>query len=160
MSGYLSFMAMDSNGQISFPTLPFMRGPSVVVKLTNGKQNGSVDLDHNSPRYTINFKMTRGGDYAIRFLYANGEGPIETDNKCGVALMSVNTDEPQFLWSFPQLGSWDSWGYTEWQPVTLISGVNELTFDMKKWPIRNMNGVVNHFRLADMEIMPDAYGGN
>ena len=160
LSGYLSFMAMDSNGQISFPTPPFMRGPSVVVKLTNGKQNGSVDLDQHSPRYTINFKMTRGGDYAIRFLYANGEGPIETDNKCGVALMSVNTDEPQFLWSFPQLGSWDSWGYTEWQPVTLISGVNELTFDMKKWPIRNMNGVVNHFRLADMEIMPDAYGGN
>lgn len=159
LGGYLSFMALDSASQISFPTPPFLRGPSVYVKLTDGK-NGSVAMGQKNQRYTLNFNMINGGDYAIRFRYANGEGPVETDNKCGVALMSVNADEPQYLWSFPQLGSWESWGLTEWQPVSLKTGVNDLTFDLKKWPIKNMNGEVNHFRLSGIEIMPDPYPGD
>lgn len=156
MNGYLAFMALDSGGQLSFPTPPFLRGPSVYVKLTD-KKLGYVDLGESIQSYTVTFSMTDGGQYAIRFLYANGEGPVETENKCGVALMSVNATEPQYLWSFPQMGSWDNWSFTEWQPVDLHTGRNELKFDLKQWPIKNMNGQINHFRLAGLEIMPDPY---
>ncbi|MCF7841952.1 MAG: hypothetical protein K9N11_03785 [Lentisphaeria bacterium] len=154
--GYLAFMALDSSGQTSLPTAAYLRGPSIYLNLQDNNQ-GFVDLGQQREAYTIKVTMRNGGPFAIRFLYANGEGPVETDNRCGVALMSVNRAAPQLMWAFPQLGSWDTWGFTEWQPVRLNPGENQLSFDQKKWPLQNMNGDVNHFRIAGMEIMPDPY---
>ncbi|MCF7802387.1 MAG: hypothetical protein K9N34_10275 [Candidatus Marinimicrobia bacterium] len=156
LGGYLAFMALDSVGQLSLPTAAYLRGPSIYVKLID-KNLGYVDLGNKREAYTVEFTMRNSGQFAVRFLYANGEGPIETDNRCGVALMSVNSPEPQLMWSFPQLGDWETWSFTEWQPVKLQRGANQLTFDLEKWPLQNMNGKVNHFRIAGMELMPDPY---
>ena len=64
---------------------------------------------------TISFPLAcrRAGRYLLRIRYANGNGPVNTDNKCAVRSIRVNGQQQGAL-VFPQRGKdeWSDWGWT------------------------------------------------
>jgi hypothetical protein len=83
------------------------------------------------------------GQYVLSFRYANGSGPVTTDNKCAIRTLFVDGREigPIIM---PQRGQdrWSDWGDSSNQLVPLKKG-NHL-FELRLEPYdENMNGEVN-----------------
>ena len=95
----------------------------------------------------FNVEAPGAGIYHINFRYANGNGPGNGDNKCGVRSLWVNGKfEKTFV--FPQRGGgeWSNWGFSNTEKIELKAGKNDLwlQFDPQN---DNMNGKVNDFIL-------------
>jgi hypothetical protein len=87
------------------------------------------------------------GKYALRTRFANGTGPVNTDNNCGIRSLYVNGTFACSL-VFPQRGKdeWSNWGLTNFEYVTLKDGENFLTTRFDDFN-RNMDGELNDFLL-------------
>ncbi|WP_025007186.1 carbohydrate-binding protein [Marinilabilia salmonicolor] len=85
------------------------------------------------------------GKWFLSFRYANGSGPVNTDNKCGIRTLFVNGEFASSL-VFPQRGSdeWANWGTTNTIEVELREGKNQLEIGYESFN-ENMNGAVNRF---------------
>jgi hypothetical protein len=159
-TGYSEYqvMAVAGNGLESFLSEPVsVTGgvPIVIVQAEQGADSvrnkfsgytgaGYIRLDlehHDSPEYKVDIKT--GGLYAIDVRYANGEGPINTDNKCAIRTLNVDHHAvgPVVL---PQRGAgdWTSWGYSNVIHVSLSSGVHLLSISFDKHD-NNMNRKTN-----------------
>jgi hypothetical protein len=79
--------------------------------------------------------------------YANGTGPVNTDNNCGIRSLYVNGADARPL-VFPQRGfdEWSDWGLTNVEWITLKSGENNLTVRYDDFN-RNMDVEINEFLL-------------
>jgi hypothetical protein len=109
------------------------------------KENG-VELHFSIP-------ATKAGTYRIQFRYANGSGPMNTDNKCGIRSLYVNN---AFICSlvFPQRGKdeWSNWGYTNAEELSLQKGENSFTIRFDAFN-ENMNGETNSFFLDQIMLV-------
>ncbi len=158
--GYSEYqvMAVGRNGLESFLSTPLVidKGdPSIVVQAESNASgveqkypgytgSGYISLDlrnPDSPEYKVNIKS--GGLYAIIVRYANGEGPINTDNKCAIRTLYVDhhADGPVVM---PQRGEgvWSDWGYSNVNHISLSPGVHLLSISFDKHD-NNMNGNTN-----------------
>ena len=92
------------------------------------------------------------GTYAISFRYANGNGPINTENKCAIrSLRSGGALKGTFV--FPQrgIGEWSNWGNSNAVQVQLEKGNH--TFQLVLEPSNeNMNGSVNQALLNFVQV--------
>lgn len=108
---------------------------------------GYVRVSHIDPEDLIIKFKADAGKYLLRTRYANGTGPVNTDNNCGIRSLYVNGT---FTCSvvFPQRGKdeWSDWGYTYPEPVELSDGENILVIRYEDFN-RNMDGQVNEFLL-------------
>lgn len=88
-------------------------------------------------QYTITVKLPRRGKYAIDWLYSNGNGEIETQNKCAVRTMTVDGKVCDAI-VLPQRGldDWESQGWSNTAQIKLRRGRHtiELTY-----PEENIN---------------------
>ncbi len=93
----------------------------------------------------VNFKVKVATDglYAIDFRYANGNGPINTENKCAIRTLSVNGN-PINAVVFPQRGKeeWSNWGFSNALLVSLSKGENTVSISFED-ENENMNGDIN-----------------
>lgn len=91
----------------------------------------------------IQVHVLKGGWYTVDFLYANGSGPINTDNKCAVRSLDING---KFTGSIvmPQRGTgdWTSKGYSNSSKAILAQGNNTFRIYYAKHN-QNMNGQEN-----------------
>ncbi len=86
--------------------------------------NGYIVLDRSynkSLRFEANVPVA--GTYYLDARYANGNGPINTENKCAIRTLMVNGKSAGKL-VMPQRGdqAWQDWGYTNWLKVKLPAG--------------------------------------
>ncbi len=92
------------------------------------------------PKDELSFKLPVlvEGNYVVRFRYANGSGPISTDNKCATrSLFLDNKDAGTVV--FPQLGDWNRWDFSSLVHIKLKKG-KHLFRVVRKLPWdRNMN---------------------
>jgi hypothetical protein len=92
---------------------------------------------------TIPVTVKTAGFYSIDFKYANGNGPINTENKCAMRTLLV---EDHFAGTvvFPQRGkdAWNDWGYSNAAKVRLSKGMHTLTLKFGD-ANENMNGDIN-----------------
>ncbi|GAC1300404.1 MAG: hypothetical protein NVSMB24_00940 [Mucilaginibacter sp.] len=83
------------------------------------------------------------GTYAVDFRYANGNGPINTENKCAIRTLEVDN---HFAGTtvFPQRGKgeWSNWGYTNPVKIKLSKGNHTITLQLKE-ANENMNRAIN-----------------
>ena len=111
---------------------------------------------------TVAVTVDQTGVYALDARYANGHGPVNTDNKC--ALRTVRLDGvrvgPLVL---PQRGAgvWNDWGYSNPIRMALAAGTHTLTLALEPHD-RTMNGEINaayldHLRLTRLDD-PEATG--
>ncbi len=154
-------MAVDSNGVESFLSNPVTVLPengSHIIEAENFNikgENGAEGFSGNGyVRFSLENKRdltvkinAADGRYALRMRYANGTGPVNTDNNCATRSLYVNGEFAGPL-VFPQRGldEWSDWGFTNVEWISLKSGENLLTVRYDDFN-RNMDGEINEFFL-------------
>ena len=115
---------------------------------------GYVDfnLKNNQP-FSFLITIPTNGIYQFCFRYANGSGPVNTDNKCGIRSFYIDN---QFHGSlvFPQRGKneWSDWGWSNTAEVKLKKGTHQFRVQFDNCNT-NMNGEVNRFLLDEIQVI-------
>ncbi len=106
--------------------------------------NGFIEVDHKTSPVDVYVDVDKDGEYAVSVYYANGNGPIFTENKCAVRTLSVDGKRSGVL-VMPQRGqgNWTDWGYSNVVRVPLTAGRHKLTIDFRPQN-ENMNIATNH----------------
>ncbi len=99
---------------------------------------------------TFEVNVEKAGTYALSFLYANGNGPVNTENKCAMRSLYVN-DGFKGAVVFPQRGTneWSAWGESNSQKIQLAAGKQKISLRMEDWN-ENMNGEINQAMIDQM----------
>ncbi len=160
----IQVLACDADGWCSFLNEPLaLIDDMQIIEAEQGKKgrslydgfqgSGYIEISKNENRkVSFNFDTRINGVYALDFKYANGEGPINTSNKC--ALRNAYVDGQQAgTFVFPQRGNRNrtDWGWSNPLRVALNAGSHrlELRFEASN---ENMNGDVNRALLDALRI--------
>ncbi len=146
--------AVSDAGVASFLSAPVtvMSGSVVVVQV--GRDRSDVVTLEQTGRTGLSVpgSVPAAGEYSVSFRYANGSGPINTDNKCAIRTLFVDGKEigPVVM---PQRGTgkWDDWGFTNAIGILLESGTH--TFELRLLAEDgNMNGDVNRALISSISL--------
>lgn len=163
--GVYQVIGFDSNGVESFASEPINNSPSVRIKPStvktvmtskevsyqpeNGKINGYTgkgfaEVDHNAAPVVFDVEVANDGDYFFSLRYANGNGPVNTENKCAIRTLFVDGVKAGTI-VMPHRGvaNWDDWGMTNIVPVKISKGAHKVTIEMMPYD-ENMNLSTNH----------------
>jgi hypothetical protein len=111
---------------------------------TNYSGDGFVEISSTKNREIImNIDVPESGNYLLDCRYANGTGPWNTDNNCGIRSIYIKSSYSG-VWVFPQRGTneWSDWGYSNIIEAKLEKGKNQLIIRFEDWNI-NMDGEIN-----------------
>ncbi|OGX81905.1 glycogen debranching protein [Hymenobacter lapidarius] len=101
---------------------------------------------------TIPVTVPETGLYALDFRYANGNGPLNTNNRCAIRTLRRG---PELLGTvvLPQRGvdEWSNWGFSNAVLVRLEKGTHPLTLAYEP-ANANMNGEVNQAMLDYLRV--------
>ena len=168
--GYAEYqvIAAGGNGFGSFASEPVVlmsSGVEQVYEIENyaGKSafgykgftgDGFVEISKDI-NTTINVPVivNEAGLYAIDLRYANGNGPVNTENKCAIRTIDVNGKFAGTL-VLPQRGrdEWSNWGYSNSVKVRLVKGRNSLSIRFAGYN-DNMNGEINQAMLDNLRVI-------
>ncbi|MFT3682447.1 MAG: hypothetical protein QM791_19485 [Ferruginibacter sp.] len=162
-------IAVDKNGVQSFasePIIPvsckslkiyeaesFAARSSLTYKGASGDGFVEISKDQNK---TISLAITvdEPGIYAINFRYANGNGPVNTENKCAIRALHIDTKFAGTL-VFPQRGKeeWSNWGFSNAIITNLIKGKHVITLSFTA-ANENMNAAeINQAMLDYLQVI-------
>jgi hypothetical protein len=161
--------AVDANGVGSFLSAPVCVSASESEIKVEAEQfaqastmsvfgfwgKGFVEFNKESPVYTFEINAEKDGNYIVEFRYANGNGPINTNNKCAIrSLYSDGNYEGSVV--FPQRGvdEWSNWGISNPLRVALKKGSNHFELRFNDFN-NNMNVDVNSFLLDQIICRPE-----
>ncbi len=102
---------------------------------------------------TIPITAPEAGLYALDFRYANGNGPINTENKCAIRTLRDGAGALLGTVVMPQrgVGEWSNWGFSNPVLVHLNQGQNHLKLALEP-ANTNMNGAVNQAMLDYLRV--------
>jgi hypothetical protein len=85
--------------------------------------------------------------------YSNGNGPVNTENKCAIRTLLVNGHfSGTFVMPQRGKGEWSNWGYSNAIKIILAKGVNTISVNFESFN-ENMNGIVNQAMLDHLRII-------
>ncbi|MGN6294108.1 MAG: alpha-L-rhamnosidase-related protein [Chitinophagaceae bacterium] len=166
--GEYQVIAVDKNGITSFASEPLELIPSSAISLYeiedfaapaaypykgfSGKGFVETGVKVNTV-IQIPVSIKEEGDFAIDIRYANGNGPVNTENKCAVRNLRVD-DGAKSAFVFPQRGKgeWSNWGWSNAVQVHLTKGEHVLTVEYLP-ANENMNEEVNQAMLDQLRII-------
>ena len=98
-------------------------------------------------------KIQEDGNYIFDVRYANGNGPINTENKCAFRTLTIDSTDLRTL-VFPQRGKdeWSNWGWSNSLEIPLTKGVHHFSISFESWN-ENMNGDINRAMLDCVRII-------
>ena len=161
-------LAVDQNGVTGFGSEPVVIAPEKYklvyeIEKSAPKANyayrdysgtGFVELSkQQNKQVQVNVTVPEDGVYAIDFRYANGNGPINTENKAAIRTLQK---DGEFVGTIvlPQRGKeeWSNWGFTNSVKVPMQKGshIISLTFEPNN---ENMNGEINQAMIDHMRVM-------
>ncbi len=169
-SGYSEYqvIAVDKRGLESFasePAVLISTGEEQVFELERvapkspndykgftGEGFVEINRDTNSS-ISIRMNVKETGLYAIDLRYSNGNGPVNTENKCAIRTVFVN-GKMAGTFVLPQRGKgeWSNWGYSNAVKSKLLKGLNTITVRFERYN-ENMNGPVNQAMLDNMRVI-------
>ena len=151
-------IAVDGAGRESFASEPLETGSEPAARLVQLESvapkaglaykgyTGAGFVEISKTRNTalvIPVTVPEAGLYAVDFRYANGNGPVNTNNRCAIRTLRRG---PALLGTvvLPQRGvdEWSNWGYSNPVLVRLEKGTQPLTLALEP-ANENMNGDVN-----------------
>ncbi|MDX2184216.1 MAG: hypothetical protein SFW08_09550, partial [Gemmatimonadaceae bacterium] len=98
---------------------------------------------HKGNTARVSLRVPSAGTYALEVRYANGNGPINTEDKTALRTVRVDGRDVGVV-VMPQRGggAWSQWGWSNRLLLRLVPGVHvvELRYDALD---RNMHGVIN-----------------
>jgi len=113
--------------------------------------NGYVMLSKTeNRRIIIPVQIPEKGTYAVMFRYANGNGPVNTENKCAIRTLQIDGNL-RGTFVFPQRGKeeWSNWGYSNSVAVELDRGEHSLLLEFQP-ANENMNIDLNEAAIDSM----------
>ncbi|WBA40822.1 MGH1-like glycoside hydrolase domain-containing protein [Hymenobacter canadensis] len=166
--GEYQVVAIDAQGFESFasePVVPEAARYTQVVEIETAAPRsakayrgytgkGFVEVSKTlNRRLAVPVSVPTTGHYALDFRYANGNGPINTSNKCAIRTLRLGA---QLLGTvvLPQRGvnEWSDWGYSNPIIVQLPRGKSVLTLTLAP-ANENMNGAVNEAILDQLRLV-------
>ena len=122
-------------------------------KYNNYQGKGYVETNNSvNTNITLPFSANKSGVYTLKFRYANGNGPVNTENKCAIRSLKVDGSTAGTT-VFPQRGAneWSNWGYTNSIQIKLSKGKHlfEINLETKN---ENMNTEINQALIDAMII--------
>ena len=115
----------------------------------NGK-----DIDKTTT-LTIPVTITEPGEYYVSVKYSNGNGPVNTENKCAIRTLAVDGNKAGLV-VMPQRGSgnWADLGWSNSVPVKLSEGQHTLTLEFRPED-ENMNIETTHAKVYGLRFVKD-----
>ena len=165
--GEYQVIALGVNGYESFASEPvtFVNGNLMMIPLEGfGKTEKSPYSQYEGKGYLplsvkenrevlIPVTIPQSGEYALDFLYANANGPINTENKCAVRTLWDGAERLGVV-VMPQCGvdAFGIWKYTPPMMIHLDEGkhVFKLTFEPENI---NMNIDINSAAISKMRLI-------
>ena len=114
---------------------------------------GFVEISTTSNRKLVfSATVAEKGLYSVNFRYANGNGPINTENKCAIRTIKIDGKEIGTV-VFPQRGKneWSNWGYSNSIKLHLTKGKHIISLTLEDFD-DNMNGDINEAMIDNMTI--------
>lgn len=162
--GEYQIIGVSSNGIQSFASEPRSNREKIVVgmpgeiadavsseisyapsaRISGYHGAGFREIDRSSAPLTISVDIPADGTYAVYLRYANGNGPVNTENKCAVRTLSVDGNRAGIV-VMPQrgVGNWNDWGYSNTLRIPLSAGRHTVTIVFRP-ENNNMNINTNH----------------
>jgi hypothetical protein len=170
-TGEFQVIAIDKNGLASFASEPIPVYPEANIKIVEVEKylapstlpyhefsgTGFVEISRTNNRVvSMDIDVATDGLYAIDWRYANGNGPINTENKC--AIRTLFADNARLgAQVFPHRGTkeWSNWGFSNAVQVQLKAGKHNLKLEFMP-ENENMNIEINqamldYIRLTKLE---------
>ncbi|MDE6479667.1 MAG: hypothetical protein K2L45_05295 [Muribaculaceae bacterium] len=112
------------------------------------------DIDKTTT-LTVPVTVTEPGEYFVSVKYSNGNGPVNTENKCAIRTLTVD-GQKEGLVVMPQRGSgnWADLGWSNSVPVKLTAGQHTLTLTFTP-DNENMNIETNHAKVYGIRLVKD-----
>lgn len=113
---------------------------------------GFIELDKASTDIDIPVEVDKSGRYSIRLRYANGNGPVNTENRCGIRTIYIDGKESGIV-VMPHRGrnNWNDWGLTNSLLVDLTPGNHTVTIKFLPKD-ENMNIDTNHVLVDELHL--------
>ncbi|SFQ51808.1 alpha-L-rhamnosidase-related protein [Hymenobacter arizonensis] len=159
-------VAVDGAGLESFASEPLEIGtaaspqlqletvaPKAALAYKGFSGQGFVEISKSKNKsLTIPVTVAEAGLYAVDFRYANGNGPINTNNKCAIRTLRRGQELLGTV-VLPQRGveEWSNWGFSNPVLVRLEKGTHPLTLAFEP-ANENMNGEVNQAMLDYLRV--------
>ncbi len=162
--GEYQVIGVDGNGVQSFASQPRSNAPEIradfkgerreiastealhtpSAPITGYRGDGFAETDHTAHTVTATVNVPEEGLYSVSVRYANGNGPVNTENRCAIRTLTVDGHHGGTI-VMPQrgTGNWNDWGMSNTVNVRLTPGKHNLSLDFL--PVNeNMNLKVNH----------------
>jgi hypothetical protein len=140
-TGFSSFLSAPVSGAEQPVTIPIAN--SFVI--TDLADNPNLSWDGN---------VSTKGRYSLSVHYANGSGPINTNNKCAIRTLFIDGREIGPI-VMPQRGqdNWSDWGWSNGHTAQLTAGPHR--FELRMLPQdANMNGETNRAFVDSISLTP------
>jgi hypothetical protein len=143
--GDVQVVAVKADGTPSFPSAPINTSRKVYKSFPETmltKKDGKV--------FNITVDVPESGDWTLIWKYANGTGPVTTDNNCGIRMLYVDGVKAGIN-SFPHRGTgdWDNWGWTAPEKLSLSKGTHTFTLKFES-DADNMDLYINDFKIKEL----------
>ncbi|MDE5842454.1 MAG: hypothetical protein K2H35_01800 [Muribaculaceae bacterium] len=144
--GEYQVIGVSTEGVESFASEPRSTRHEILVDFPF-KENNKADI------LTIPVDVDEEGDYHISLRYANGNGPVNTENKCAIRTLSVDNNRIGIV-VMPHRGkgNWDDYGWTNSVATHLTPGHHEIKLDFRP-ENENMNIARNHARINALRLV-------
>lgn len=116
--------------------------------------SGFVEITKNHNKLIeLSIDIPASGTYSLQVRYANGNGPVNTDNKCAFRNLAVDRDKAGTI-VFPQRGkdAWSNWGWSNPIKLQLSKGRHSIALCFENFN-ENMNGKVNQAMLDCLRVL-------
>jgi glycogen debranching enzyme len=167
-TGEYQVMAVDKNNIASFASEPVEVYPAANVQTYQVEKfatpsdkpyqgftgTGFVEINRTTNRLVnVDIEVPADGMYVINWLYSNGNGPTNTENKCAIRTLKVDGTFAGTV-VFPQRGSneWSNWGYSNGIQLQLAKGKHNLALSFEPQN-ENMNIEVNQAMLDAVKLV-------
>ncbi|MDE6769745.1 MAG: hypothetical protein K2J78_08500, partial [Muribaculaceae bacterium] len=146
--GEYQVIGVSTDGVESFASEPRSTRKQIYVEA------GKVSNDKTST-LNIPVNVSEEGDYFITVNYANGNGPVNTENKCAIRTLTVDGDKEGLI-VMPQRGrdNWDDYGWSNSVKVRLTPGNHTVGLDFRP-ENKNMNIHTNHAVITGIKLVKD-----
>ena len=143
--GDVQVVAVRADGTPSFPSAPINTSRKVYKSFPETmltKKDGKV--------FNITVDVPESGDWTLIWKYANGTGPVTTDNNCGIRMLYVDGVKAGInIFPHRGTGDWDNWGWTAPEKLSLSKGTHTFTLKFES-DADNMDLYINDFKIKEL----------
>ena len=146
--GDIQVVAVAQDGTPSFPSKPININEKINVKLPE-----TMLTKKNGTEFNVTVNVPEAGQWFLTWNYANGTGPVNTDNNCGIRMLYVDGVKTGIN-IFPHRGTddWNNWGWTIPEKLELSKGNHVFTLKMES-DADNMDFHINDFKIRGLRLI-------